>query len=113
MMNNSKNSENIDEKAIASDMQEVIYQMKLDDIEENPQSEFELFTCSACAKDKMLAGSIQYSKYRLCNDCVLLYELALKLKKIKNIEEFMQKTEDNRLSELCEYIRMNSLKENN
>ena len=64
---------------VIKDMQEVIYQMKVDDIEENPDSEFEMFDCSACAKEKPLAGSIQYSKYRLCNDCVLLYELALKL----------------------------------
>ncbi len=98
---------------IAKEMQEVVYQMKLDDIEENPDSEFELFTCSACAKDMPLAGSIQYSKYRLCNDCVLLYELALKLGKIKNIDEFMQKTEDTRLQAMCDFIKQESLKENN
>ncbi len=98
---------------IAKDMQEVIYQMKLDDIEENPDSEFELFTCSSCAKDMPLAGSIQYSKYRLCNDCVLLYELSLKLGKIKNIDEFMEKTEDNRLQTMCDFIKQESLKENN
>ena len=98
---------------IAKEMQEVVYQMKLDDIEENPDSEFELFTCSACAKDMPLAGSIQYSKYRLCNNCVLLYELALKLGKIKNIDEFMQKTEDTRLQAMCDFIKQESLKENN
>ena len=98
---------------IVKDMQQVIFQMKLDDVEENPESEFELFDCSACAKSKPLAGSIQYSKYRLCNDCVLLYELALKLNKVKNIEEFMEKTEDSRLEEMCNFIRKDSQKENN
>ena len=98
---------------IVKDMQQVIFQMKLDDIEENPESEFELFDCSACAKSKPLAGSIQYSKYRLCNDCVLLYELALKLNKVKNIEEFMEKTEDSRLEEMCNFIKKDSQKENN
>ncbi len=98
---------------IIKDMQEVIYQMKLDDIEENPNSEYEMFNCSACAKTQPLAGSIQYSKYRLCNDCVLLYELALKLNKIKNIEEYMQKTEDKRLEEICNFIKKDSQKENN
>ncbi len=98
---------------IIKDMQEVIYQMKLDDITENPESEFELFPCSACAKDAPLAGSIQYSKYRLCNNCVLLYELALKLKKVKNIEEYMQKTEDLRLQTMCDFIKQDKLKENN
>ena len=58
-------------------------------VQSNPDSEFEMFTCSACAEDKCLAGSIQYSKYRLCNDCVLMYETALKLNKIKNIDMFM------------------------
>ncbi len=98
---------------IISDMQQVIYQMKLDDIEENPDSEFELFCCSACAKDMPLAGSIQYSKYRLCNDCVLMYETALKLGKVKDINEFIQKTEDLRLNEMCDFIRKDKLKENN
>ena len=60
---------------IILDMQAVINQMKIDDIEENPSSEFEMFDCSCCAQTKPLAGSIQYSKYRLCNDCVLLYEV--------------------------------------
>ena len=105
-MNN--NTENI-----VKDMQEVIYQMKLDDIAENPDSEFEMFDCSACAKVKPLAGSIQYSKYRLCNDCVLLYELSLKLGKVQNIEEFMEKTEDTRLKEMCDFIKKDSQKENN
>lgn len=98
---------------IINDMQAVIHQMKLDDIEENPDSEFEIFTCSACAKDAPLAGSIQYSKHRLCNDCVLLYELALKFGKVKNIEEYMEKTEDTRLKTVCDFIKQESLKENN
>lgn len=101
------------EEILIKDMQEVVHQMKIDDIEENPDSEFDLFECSACAKTMPLAGSIQYSKYRLCNDCVLMYEIALKLKKVKNIEEFMEKTEDLRLNELCEFIKKDSIKENN
>ena len=104
IMNNEK---------IIQDMQQVVWQMKLDDIEENPNSEFEMFDCSACAKEKPLAGSIQYSKYRLCNDCVLLYETALKLNKIKNIEEFMEKTEEKRLEALCDFIKKDNQKENN
>ena len=101
------------EEQIIKDMQAVVEQMKLDDIEENPESEFELFDCSACAKSMPLAGSIQYSKYRLCNDCVLMYELSLKLGKVKNIEEFIQKTEDVRLKEMCDFIKKDKAKENN
>ena len=105
--------DNNDLQKITEDFEQVVYQMKLDDIEENPDSEFELFTCSSCMKDKPLAGSIQYSKYRLCNDCVLLYELGLKLNKIKNIEEFMIKTEDKRLETMVDFIKQDKLKENN
>ena len=105
-MNNSQ-------EEIIKDMQAVIHQMKIDDIEENPDSEFEMFTCSACAKEAPLAGSIQYSVHRLCNDCVLMYELALKLGKVKNIDEYMEKTEDNRLENICDFIKKDSLKEKN
>ena len=100
-------------ESIIKDMQQVVSQMKLDDIADNPDSEFELFECSACAKSAPLAGSIQYSKYRLCNDCVLMYEVALKLGKVKDIHEFIQKTEDVRLAEMCEFIKKDSIKENN
>ena len=101
------------EEKIIEDMQLVINQMKIDDIEENPDSEFEMFNCNACAQDKCLAGSIQYSNYRLCNECVLLYELALKLNKVKDINEFMTHMEDNRLKTLCDFIKQDSLKEKN
>lgn len=105
--------QNKDTNDIVKDMQLVVEQMKLDDIEENPDCEFEMFDCSACAKTKPLAGSILYTKYRLCNDCVLLYELALKLNKVKNIDEFLEKTEDLRLEAMCDFIKKDSIKENN
>ncbi len=104
--------ENNKEKII-EDLKEVVNQMKLDDIEENPDSEFEFFTCSSCAKDAPLAGSIQYSKYRLCNDCVLLYEASLKLNKVDNIDQFIEKTEDSRLKTICDFIKKENSKENN
>lgn len=103
----------VNSEEIIKDMQEVIFQMKIDDIEENPDSQFEMFDCSACAKSACLAGSIQYSKYRLCNDCVLLYETALKLGKIQNIEQFIAKTEDVRLKTMCDFIKKDTQKENN
>ena len=99
---------------IIKDMQEVVYQMKLDDIEENPDSEYELFQCSSCAMDKPLAGSVLYkNEYRLCNDCVLIYETALKLNKIKDIQEFIEHTEDLRLKNICDFINKDTNKENN
>ena len=105
---------NSDKENIIKDMQDVVYQMKLDDIEENPDSEFEMFTCSSCAVDKPLAGSVLYNnEYRLCNDCVLICETALKLGKIKNIQEFMEHTEEIRLKNICDFIKKDSQKENN
>ena len=101
------------QEEIIKDMQAVIHQMVIDDIEENPDSEFEMFSCSACAKDAMLAGSIQYKTHKLCNDCVLMYELALKLGKVQNIDEFMQRMEDKRLETMCDFIKKDSLKEKN
>ena len=93
------------ELKVIKEMQAVVEQMRLDDIEEDPSVEFEEFECSSCAKTKTLAGSIQYGKYRLCNDCVLIAETGLALGKIKNIQDLIDATEDKRLEEICEYIK--------
>lgn len=102
-----------DEKKIIEDMQEVVLQMAQDDIEENPDIVNEYFDCSACGKNKCMAGSIQYSKYRLCNDCVLLAELGFKLKKIQNIQELIDAMEDKRLETICDFIKKDSNAQNN
>ena len=92
---------------IIEEMQQVAAQMRIDDIEENPQCLDEFFTCSACGKSKDYAGSIKYSEYRLCNDCVLLAETGFALGKIKNIQELIDSMEDKRLEAECEYIKQN------
>lgn len=102
-----------EEKQIIEDMQAVCAQMVQDDIEENPDVENEFFDCSACGKNKSLAGSIQYSKYRLCNDCVLLAEVGFKLKKIKDIQELIDAMEDKRLTEICDFIKKDTNAQNN
>lgn len=98
---------------IIEDMQAVAAQMVQDDIEENPDVENEFFDCSACGKNKCMAGSIQYSEYRLCNDCVVLAEVGFKLKKIKNIQELIDAMEDNRLETICDFIKKDSNAHNN
>ena len=75
------------------------------DIEENPDCADEYFTCAACGEYKSLAGSIRYGEYRLCNDCVLLAEVSFELKKIKDIQELIDKMEDKRLESQCEFIK--------
>lgn len=102
-----------DEKKIVEDMQAVAAQMVLDDIEENPDIQNEFFDCSACGKNKCLAGSIQYRQYRLCNDCVVLAEAGFKLKKIKDIEELIDAMEEKRLGEICDFIKKDTNAHNN
>ncbi len=92
---------------IVEEMQQVAEQMRLDDIEENPDIVNEFFVCDACGGYKCLAGSIQYNEYRLCNDCVLLIETGFELGSVKNIEQFINAMEDKRLEAECEYIRQN------
>jgi|GluameStandDraft_1065615.scaffolds.fasta_scaffold00567_51 hypothetical protein len=102
-----------DNQKIVEDMQAVAAQMVQDDIEENPDIVNEYFDCSACGKNKCMAGSIQYSEYRLCNDCVVLAEVGFKLKKIKNIQELIDAMEDNRLETICDFIKKDSNAHNN
>ena len=90
---------------VIAEMQQVVEQMRLDDIEENPDCENEFFTCDACGGTKSLAGSVQYNQYRLCNDCVLLAEVGFELGQIKEIDELINAMEDKRLEADCEFIR--------
>ena len=98
---------------IIEEMQQVVAQMKIDDIEDNPDSENEFFQCDACGREACLAGSIQYGNYRLCNDCVLLAEVGFELKHFNNIEELIEKMDDKRLEADCEFLRQQELEQNN
>ncbi len=98
---------------IVKEMQEIARIMYLDDIEEDPSIEEEFFDCSCCGENKTLAGSIQYGKYRLCNDCVVIAETGFKLKKFKEIQELIDATEDKRLEVLCDFIKKDQSSVNN
>lgn len=98
---------------IIEDMQAVVEQMRLDDIEEDSSLADECFECSCCGKTQPLAGSIQYGKYRLCNDCVLLAETGLAIGKFKNVDELIKAMEDTRLEEMCEFIKKEEKRETN
>lgn len=98
---------------IIEEMQLVVEQMKLDDLEERPDLEYEYFDCSCCGQTKSYAGSIQYGEYRLCNDCVLLAETGFALNKIKDVSELIDAMEDKRLEELCNYIKQEEKAQNN
>lgn len=90
---------------VVKEMQLVVEQMRLDDIEENPDCEFETFVCNSCGEEKPLAGSVQYGPYRLCNDCVLYAEVGFELGQIKSIDDLIEAMEDKRLEADCEFIK--------
>ena len=98
---------------VVTEMQKVVEQMRLDDIEDNPESANEYFQCDACGIDAPLAGSIQYGHYRLCNDCVLFAEVGFELGQISQIEELIDKMEDKRLEADCEFLKREQSKLNN
>ena len=98
---------------IIKEMQQVAAQMIVDDLEENPDLANEYFDCDCCGQNKCLAGSIQYDKYRLCNDCVLLAETGFALGKINDIHELIDAMEESRLEGLCNIIKEEERKSNN
>lgn len=98
---------------IIEEMQQVAEQMRIDDIEENPDVVNEYFDCSCCGQYKCLAGSIQYGNYRLCNDCVLIAETSFALGKIKDIQELIDAMEDNRLEGMCEFLKQEEMRNSN
>ena len=93
------------EKEIIEEMQAVVEQMRLDDIEDNPNVVDEFFVCDCCGQEKCLAGSIEYDGNRLCNDCVLLAETGFALNKIKDINELIAAMEEKRLAGLCDFLK--------
>ena len=102
-----------DELKIIEDMQAVVAQMKLDDIEDNPDSEYDLFDCECCGEEKMLAGSVVYDGIRVCNDCVLLAEIGFALNKISNISDLFKTMEDKKLEAQCRFIKQDEIEHNN
>ncbi len=105
--------ENKSKEDIIKEMQQVVNQMVIDDMEENPDMANEYFECNCCGKTKSLAGSIQYGKYRLCNDCVLLAETGFALEKFKDIQDLIDAMEDKRLEEICEFIKSEEKRQSN
>lgn len=98
---------------VVKEMQAVVEQMRLDDIEENPDIVNEFFDCDCCGKYSCTAGSIQYGDYRLCNDCVLFAEIGFELKKFNSIQDLVDAMEEKRLEEVCEFIKHDIGKHNN
>lgn len=102
-----------DELKIIEDMQEIVAQMKLDDIEDNPNCEFEMFDCLCCGEEKPLAGSVVYDGVRICNDCVLYAETGFALGKIKDVQDLIANMEDKKLEAQCKFIKQDEIENSN
>lgn len=98
---------------IVKTLQKTVEQMKIDDIEESPESAFDTFQCQCCGEEKALAGSLTYNEYLLCNDCVLLAEISFALNKIKDIGELIDSMEDKRFDSVYNTIFEQNENENN
>ena len=48
------------EHEIVEEMSQVVEQMRIDDLEDNPEIANEFFDCDCCGENKCLAGSIEY-----------------------------------------------------
>ena len=101
------------EKETMEEMQQVVEQMRLDDIEDNPDIIDENFECDFCGETKCLAGSIEYDGYRLCNDCVLIAETAFALGKIKSNAQLIEAIEDKNLERLAQFVKDEEKRSNN
>lgn len=101
------------EKEIIEEMSQVVEQMRLDDIEDNPDIADEYFDCDCCGENKCLAGSIEYEGYRLCNDCVLIAETSFALGKIKSVQELIDAIEDKHLEQLAKFVQEEERRTNN
>lgn len=101
------------EEEIVEEMQQVAEQMRIDDINDNPDCINEFFECDACGEQKCIAGSIEYEGYRLCNDCVLIAETGFALNKIKSVKEVIDAMEPKRLKALCDIVKEEERKQNN
>ena len=102
-----------EELKIIEDMQAVVAQMKADDIEENPDCEFDMFDCQCCGEEKPLAGSVVYDGIRICNECVLYAETGFALGKIKDIQDLIVNMEDKKLEAQCNFIKQDEIEHNN
>ncbi len=51
--------------------------------------------CDSCGQEKSASGASVYGAYKLCNDCLLDFTLALAGNEVANVAEFMtRKTDD-------------------
>ena len=98
---------------IVNETQLIVEQMRIDDIEDQPETETELFSCDACGGDKPKAGSVMYGDNILCNDCVLIAEIGFALGKIDSINDVIEALEDKRLEELCNHVKHEKIGEHN
>jgi hypothetical protein len=50
--------------------------------------------CDSCNQERAAGGSALYGAYKLCNDCLLDFTLALATGKVDNVAEYMTRRTD-------------------
>lgn len=50
--------------------------------------------CDSCGQERPAAGSAVYGAYKLCNDCLLDFTLALAGNDVENVADFMTRKSD-------------------
>jgi len=100
----------MENKELIENIKQLTEQIKKDDLEENPDSAYEQFQCDCCGEVKMLAGSLPYETYRLCNDCVMHAELGFATEKLSSIRELIDSMEEKRFESL--YTKLFTVDEN-
>lgn len=50
--------------------------------------------CDSCDQEKSAAGSAQYGAYKLCNDCLLDFTIALATGQAENVADYMTRRGD-------------------
>ena len=90
----------MEDNNLIENIKQLSEQIKRDDIKENPESAYEQFQCDCCGEVKMLAGSLPYETYRLCNDCVVHAELGFATEKLSNIRQLIDSMEDKKFESI-------------
>ncbi|MEI3255792.1 MAG: hypothetical protein V8R83_10975 [Candidatus Gastranaerophilaceae bacterium] len=102
-----------EELKIIKDMQAVVAQMKADDIEENPDCEFECLTASAAAKKNLLPAPLFMTESESAMIAFCMPRQVFALGKIKDIQDLIANMEDKKLEAQCNFIKQDEIEHNN
>jgi hypothetical protein len=65
--------------------------------------------CDSCGQEKNPEGSAVYGAYKLCNECLLEFTLALAGNQVQNVADFMTRRSEGPLPDLANHRERQSL----